>query len=34
MKVLSKQQVLKLHSSLIAKFGGIDGIRDEALLDS
>lgn len=27
-------QVIKLHSSLIAKTGGIDGIRDENLLDS
>lgn len=28
------EQVIKLHSSLIAKTGGIDGIRDEELLDS
>ena len=28
------EQVIKLHSSLIAKTGGIDGIRDENLLDS
>ncbi|EEV20572.1 death-on-curing family protein [Treponema vincentii ATCC 35580] len=28
------EQVIKLHSSLIAKTGGIDGIRDEKLLDS
>lgn len=28
------EQVVKLHSSLIAKTGGMDGIRDENLLDS
>ena len=28
------EQVIKLHSSLIAKTGGMDGIRDEKLLDS
>ena len=28
------EQVIKLHSSLIAKTGGMDGIRDENLLDS
>ena len=27
------EQVIKLHSSLIAKTGGMDGIRDENLLD-
>ena len=27
------EQVVKLHSSLIAKTGGMDGIRDENLLD-
>ena len=27
-------QVVKLHSSLIAKTGGMDGVRDENLLDS
>lgn len=27
-------QVLKIHSSLIQKTGGLDGIRDENLLDS
>lgn len=31
---LTKAQVLLLHSSLITEFGGIDGIRDEGLLDS
>ncbi len=28
------EQVIKLHSSLISKTGGIDGVRDENLLDS
>lgn len=28
------EQVIKLHSSLIAKTGGMDGIRDVNLLDS
>ena len=28
------EQVINLHSSLIAKTGGMDGIRDENLLDS
>lgn len=31
---LTKEQVIKIHSSLIAKTGGIDGIRDENLLES
>lgn len=34
MKKLSKQQVENLHSDLIRAFGGTEGIRDEALLDS
>ena len=28
------EQVLRLHSTLISKTGGIDGVRDENLLDS
>lgn len=28
------EQVTKIHSSLIAKTGGLDGIRDKNLLDS
>ena len=28
------EQVIKLHSSLISKTGGMDGVRDENLLDS
>lgn len=34
MKVLSKRQVLLLHTALIEQTGGSDGIRDEVLLDS
>lgn len=34
MIVLSKKQVLALHSQLIAETGGTDGIRDDSLLDS
>lgn len=34
MKTLSKNQVTALHSVLIREFGGIDGIRDEGLLES
>lgn len=34
MKVLSKRQILLLHSALIAQTGGLDGVRDEGLLDS
>jgi death-on-curing protein len=28
------QQVIEIHSSLIEKTGGVDGVRDEKLLDS
>lgn len=31
---LSKKQILMLHSQLIKETGGIDGIRDEGLLES
>ncbi len=31
---LSKEQIIMLHSQLIAETGGTDGIRDEALLES
>ena len=34
MKILSKQQVLKLHEMLIAQSGGSPEIRDEGLLES
>lgn len=33
MNILSKEQVLKLHASLIKATGGSDGIRDEGILD-
>ena len=31
---ISKQDCLGFHSALLARFGGLDGIRDEGLLDS
>ena len=34
MKVLSKRQILMLHSMLIEQSGGMKGLRDEGLLDS
>lgn len=34
MIVLTKKQILQMHSQLIEKIGGKAGIRDEALLDS
>lgn len=34
MKRLTKSQVIQIHSILIQETGGIDGIRDEGLLDS
>ena len=34
MIVLSKNQVLTLHAQLIAETGGIDGLRDESMLES
>ncbi len=34
MKILSKQQVVKLHEMLIAQSGGSPEIRDEGLLES
>ena len=34
MKILSKRQILMLHSALVAQSGGLDGLRDEGLLDS
>ena len=30
----SKQQLLKMHSDLLAQTGGLDGLRDERLLES
>lgn len=34
MKKLSKEQVITIHSMLINQTGGIDGIKDEGLLES
>lgn len=34
MKALSKRQILMLHSMLITQSGGMDGLRDEGLLES
>ena len=34
MIVLRKEQVIRLHRQLILETGGLDGIRDEALLDA
>ncbi|MGN1432846.1 MAG: type II toxin-antitoxin system death-on-curing family toxin [Ruminococcus sp.] len=34
MIVLSKEQILLMHKQLIDETGGLDGVRDEALLDS
>ena len=34
MKILTKDQIILLHAQLIKETGGMDGIRDEGLLDS
>ena len=34
MKMLSKRQILLLHSMLVVQSGGMDGLRDEGLLDA
>ncbi len=34
MIMLSQQQVIRLHEKLLAKTGGLEGIRDLSLLDS
>lgn len=34
MRILSKRQILMLHSMLVARSGGADGLRDEGLLES
>ena len=34
MKLLSKRQILMLHTMLMAQSGGMEGLRDEGLLDS
>ena len=33
MTKLSKEQILLLHSMVIKKSGGLDGVRDNGLLD-
>ena len=34
MKKLTKEQIKMLHSALVERFGGLDGLRDEGMLDS
>ena len=34
MKILTKEQIVLLHAQLIKATGGMEGIRDEGLLDS
>lgn len=34
MNILSREQVIRLHKKLIESTGGLDGIRDEGLLES
>ncbi len=34
MRILSKRQIIFLHSALLSESGGLDGIRDDGLLDS
>lgn len=34
MIILSKEQILRLHSQLISEAGGTDGLRDEGMLES
>lgn len=34
MKYLTKEQVIYLHKQLIQEFGGMEGIRNEGLLES
>lgn len=34
MKILTKKQILLLHSELIRETGGTEGLRDEGLLES
>ena len=34
MTVLTKKQLLMLHSQLITETGGVDGLRDEGMLES
>ena len=34
MKKLTKEQIIMLHSALLERFGGQDGLRDDGMLDS
>ncbi len=34
MIILSKEQILLLHTQLLEETGGSDGVRDDGLLDS
>jgi len=34
MKALSKQQIIVMHEQLIHETGGLDGLRDDGMLDS
>ena len=34
MKILSVNQIIRLHKALIETFGGTDGLRDEGMLQS
>ena len=31
---ITKDETLAIHSAVVARFGGIDGVRDEGLLES
>ncbi len=31
---ITKDEAIAVHSATIVRFGGIDGVRDEGLLDS
>ena len=34
MKRLTKEVIIAMHSVLIQRYGGLDGVRDEGLLES
>mgnify|MGYP001851356003 CR=1 FL=1 len=34
MIVFTKEQLIRMHSALLAQTGGLDGLRDDGLLDS
>ena len=31
---IAKDEAIAVHAAVIAKFGGVDGVRDEGLLES